>query len=345
MIWRMRFTQGAALLACAGAPFSLCASACNNDWSIPESPEAGSERNADAAVAARDARASDAPASDDAARNDSEAPTPLDAQTGDAGQPAPDAQATPALDASDARDTGTADAGDTGAASAGDTGTPSAGDTGAMVATCQGVQALYCNDFEGADALAFNWTQITSTSQASLTVVDQTVSSRGRALKSTLTGVADEAAQGAVWLLDTAPGSFRASFDFLPQLSLPAGSMALMFWFRLIEQAGDNYPGISLASRHDGTFLVIENFDGTMSTFDMHSTSELPGGWVRVSMEVTTGAQGKVTVRFNDTIAIEYTGLLRAANVTQSFATIGLYTQAGPASSALYDNVVINATR
>ena len=91
--------------------------------------------------------------------------------------------------------------------------------------------------------------------------------------------------------------------------------------------------------------MVIENFDGTMSSFDLYSTSELPSGWVRVSIDVTTGTQGKVTVRFNDKVAIEYAGLVRAANVTQSFVTIGLYTQGGPASSALYDNVVINATR
>lgn len=337
MVWRMRIARGAALLACAGAPFTLCSSACNNDWSVPDSPDADSETNADAAVRTRDGGASDAVVRD-AERTDSDAPGPLDAQTPDAGQPEQDAQAPATPDASSGKP-------DTGTAGPVDTGTAGPVDTGATPRTCQGVQALYCNDFEGADALEFNWTQVTTTSQASLTLVEPAVSSHTRVLKSSLSGVADEAAEAAVWLLDTAVGSFRASFDFLPQLSLPAGSTNLMFWFRLIEQSGDNYPGISLASRNDGTFLVIENFDGATSTFDMHSTTGLPSGWVHVNLDVTSGSQGKVTVRFNDKIAVEYAGPVQAASVSQSFATIGLYTQGGPASSALYDNVVLNATR
>ena len=84
---------------------------------------------------------------------------------------------------------------------------------------------------------------IAGISAAAYSFIDDGAPPSRRALKSALTGVADESARIAYKFLDAAPSWFRARFDFRPQLSLPVGSDSLVFWFKLTEQSGDAYPG------------------------------------------------------------------------------------------------------
>jgi hypothetical protein len=208
----------------------------------------------------------------------------------------------------------------------------------AGVGFCARVDAAFCADFEDGTLDAFSWQELTTTSQASLSVVE--ADAGGLALKSAITGAAEESARVAWWLADAAPSWLHAAFDFLPQLSLPDGG-SLVFWFKLSEQTGAYFPGVGLASGFRGTVLAVHNFDGTTDTFDLYPVADLPGGWVHVDVAIAFGASGSITVRFNDSVAATYTGPVHVANVTQSYLQLGVYSQQTPASWALYDNIVV----
>jgi hypothetical protein len=209
---------------------------------------------------------------------------------------------------------------------------------------CADLDAAFCADFEQGSLDVFSWHEVTANTQASVSIVDAGTAPGGRSFRSAIAGTADESARVVVRLLDAAPSSFRASFDFLPSLSLPAAGDELVTWFRLTEQSGSAYAGVYLGSRRDGTFLVIHNFDGLNESFDLHRVADLPAGWARVELELALGRQGSATLRFDDTVALAYIGPVQVTNVTQSFVQLGLYASQAPASSALYDNVVIDFT-
>lgn len=325
----------------------VLASSCTHDWAndTSEASDASTQSEA-AAVTSGDASSSESARNDAALAADSAA-----APSTDAGTPQADAGSVEASNGgSSAFDATTPNPSD-GGAQVVDSAPPrdaSNADAGKPVSSgarfCSQVDAAFCNDFEdGPTAIdTFTWTELSTTSQASLTVVNEGAPPSQRALKSALTGAADESARIAYKFLDGAPRWFRARFDIRPQFSLPVGSDSLLFWFKLTEQSGDAYPGLSLASRADGNFLIVQNYDGsTPESFDMYDVPELPTGWFHVEIEVFTGTSGSIVVRFNDKIAVSYAGVVRVANVTQTFALLGIYTQSGPPSSALYDNVAI----
>jgi hypothetical protein len=208
--------------------------------------------------------------------------------------------------------------------------------------SCAHLNAAFCTDFEDGSLDVFSWHEVTPNTQASVSLVDAGAAAGGLAFRSATAGTADESARVVVRLLDGAPSSFRTSFDFLPSLSLPAEGDELVSWFRLTEQSGAAYAGVYLGSRRDGTFLVIHNLDGANESFDLHRVADLPTGWVRVDLELALGHEGSATLRFDGALALAYSGPIQVTNVTLSFVQLGLYASQAPASSALYDNVVVD---
>jgi hypothetical protein len=209
--------------------------------------------------------------------------------------------------------------------------------------SCAHVDAAFCESFEHDSLDVFSWQELTPDSGASVSLIAD--GAGGFALKSALDGADDEAARAVVRLTNGAPSWFRASFDFLPSLSFPATGDEHIFWFRLTEQSGDAYRGIFLGSRSDGTYLILQNFDGVNETWDPYPTAALPSGWVHVELELRFGTNGSATLRFNGAVALAFTGAVQVVNVEQSFVQLGLYAEPATVSSALYDNLVIEFAR
>lgn len=136
---------------------------------------------------------------------------------------------------------------------------------------------------------------------------------------------------------------FRVSFDFQPSLHLPAAPGLPLIWCKLQQRAGDTFPGVSLASRSDGTSLLIQNYDGAELSYREYRLPALPGGWTRIELALTFGERGGVRVGYDGELAMEYAEIpIGSRQVVQTAFELGLFSQQTPASSALYDNVVID---
>jgi hypothetical protein len=214
-------------------------------------------------------------------------------------------------------------------------------DAAAGARLCARLDAAFCDDFEQSSIEAFSWQEVSFGSQASVTLVDGGAAPGGFALRSALGGTPDESARAVVRLLAAAPSWFRASFDFLPSLSFAPEGDELIFWFRLTEQSGDAYRGVFVGTGRDGTFLIVQNFDGVTETWDMHPVAALPAGWAHVELELRLGPDGSAELRFNGAGAASLRGPIYVTGVEQSFVQVGLYSQPGTRSSALYDNLVL----
>jgi hypothetical protein len=331
------------------ALLALCAPlyACVYDWDLGDtsegSPSAGEHAARGDAALESDAETVQSPSMHE--ELDAGWADAATAPRGDGGTHAGASGATPKVDATVAMDGASSDAQLPDNADAtvvsNDARPPSGADAAPAAFACEKLDAAFCADFEQGTLDVFSWQEVTFGTRASVGLVDGGTAPGGLALRSALGGTADESARAVVQLLQGAPSWFRASFDYLPSLSLPADGDQPVFWFRLTERSGDAYRGVFLGTWRAGTQLIVQNFDGVTETWDPYPTAPLPAGWVHVELELHFGRQGSATVRFNGAVAHAHLGPIYVIDVEQSFVQLGLYAEPPTLSSALYDNVVL----
>jgi hypothetical protein len=186
-------------------------------------------------------------------------------------------------------------------------------------------------------------------------VTDGTKASGKRVMKSQLNALVKPENVRAVWAVEDSPSSVYAAFDFLPTFTLPPGT-APINWYKVqqpIEATGADaggviyYDGVTLQSRSDGTFLVIETSDGSApSAVAAHSiATPFPKGWFRVEVSVKYGTAATVVVKY-DGVAVLQLFNQNIPGHTKTHHQLGLYTP-DPAgiSSALYDNVLLDGVK
>lgn len=264
-------------------------------------------------------------------------------------------------DASSANDGGRADAGASDAQT--DAVVVPALEGGVSAGFCGSItkgMSTLCTDFENNKLVApngegFDW--LAAYNNPGPTLVDEGKADGKRALKSTLSGSNTDEASMVAWSVEYAARTLTAAFDFLPSLQLPVNPGALVTWYKVQQNVelkspadggGDTvyYPAVALSTRHNGTFLTIQNTNGSAEpTYDEYLVSApFPSGWFRVEVEIATGTKGSVTVKYNGTVVLLLKELWVLGNPGQTYHEVGLTSQAAAAPcSALYDNVIVDA--
>lgn len=178
-----------------------------------------------------------------------------------------------------------------------------------------------------------------------------------RVMKSTLLGTNGDEGMRAVWTVEDNPKTMLASFDILPSVDITkTGSIVTVYkaqqTVESLKPAPDGgmreiyYPGVSLSARDVGVFVSIANSNGseppTYNEFPIMAA--IPDGWFRVTVEIKYGTAGSVIVKYNDVEVLKVTNTLVQGNA-KTYHQVGLYSfESKTAGSALYDNVLLDAT-
>lgn len=293
------------LLRCSPA-LCLLAAACHNDWAGPEDKDASTQ--------------SPAPEGSSDPAPSLTTTTPADGTVPDATLP----DAGPDDASSDA---------------------PTSADAATPVMGCtDGPTGASCDLEQGALDDIFSWLELTTASGATLTLVNEGQAPGPRVLKSTLSGAGNEGAR-AVYRLPSAPASLHVAFDFLPRLNLAPMSTDVVPFFKFQQPVGNSYPGFMLVARRNGNFIILQNGDGvTDPSWVDFPLKEFPQGWVHIDIDVTFSlTAGTLTVRFNGVEAgsVPAQRIGSTGTITHHTAGFGLSSAEKTASSAFYDNLVV----
>lgn len=245
------------------------------------------------------------------------------------GAPKPDASGTPAVDATNPQREPETEAG------------------APAPFACTHARANICTDFEAAALRdetttllgGFGWTEPATLDQARLGLERE---GDDRVLRATLQPRAHDLSR----LGYEFPSPLRRlHVEFDLKTPLPSSATARVELATFQHLAEDNYPGIALNAESDGIYLTGSRYDGskTVDIFRRRVSGSLPG-WVRVTLDLSFGAQGTVAVAYDGVSKLELSNVpLDSLDVDTSMFLLGPYSAEPLTFTVWYDDVSVEA--